>query len=137
MKNKIKKCPICLESIHSKNRKIHLLSYHLEDNLDIVLAEFYKYSIYSFTDQEKVLLEKRVELNKDHSDTIEQFLFQIKLKEFEQKIAEMKQVQYIDDILDECNSISLALAKLKEEVKNLHQQGMIVSKRSGTGEKIR
>jgi len=37
MKNKIKRCPICLESIYSKNRKIHLLSYHLEENLDLVV----------------------------------------------------------------------------------------------------
>lgn len=125
MKNKIKKCSICNESILDKNRKSHLLCYHLDDNLDLVLAEFYKYSIYSFTDQEKVLLNKRVEPNNVNSDSIELFLFQIKLKQFEQKIAQMMQIKYIDDILDDCNSISLALTKLKEEVNDLHQQGMI------------
>ena len=125
MKTKIKKCPICLEMILNKNRKSHLLCYHLDDNLDLALAEFNKYSIYSFTDQEKGLLKKRVELNNVYSDTIELFLFQIKLKEFEQKIAQMMQKQYIDNTVDECHSISLSLIKLKEQAKGLHQKGII------------
>lgn len=125
MKTKIKKCPICLESIHSKNRKIHLLNYHLDDNLDLVLAEFNKYSIFYFTDQEKSLLYKKIESNNVNSDTIELFLFQIKLKQFEQRITQMMQLQYVDDTIDECHSISLSLIKLEEEAKGLHQKGII------------
>lgn len=115
MKNKIIKCLLCNQSIFLQNYKSHLLCNHLDIDLKKLIIEFKEYGISKFSENERNIIYEKFYSKEIKDSEIIKFVLNIKYEQYERKVSQLIQSNFIDGIREECYVIISNLEKLKDD----------------------